>query len=118
MCHIGKYNYLDIIDICDFFREALQWGNVKDIKGYRSYLKRVKKAEDNNSQLVYNSEFDNLPQMIMEIYDLIVQSGHELPAEDEYNNPYDFRNHILNYCIDSNQKEFGGLRYNTYTDFR
>ena len=119
-CHVGRNDWLDIIDICRFFRIILEC--FEDVEHYDKYLKRVEKAvnskrNNKNCQRVFNNEFDNLPQMIVEIYNFFKTQKYPLVAEDEYEQVYNFKDHIQTYCINPNQKEFGGLRYSTNTQF-
>lgn len=148
-CHVGKNDWLDLIAICKSFRETIRnrmdYFKVGIGYKYQKYLSQVSKAvqdkeTNKDSMLVHNPEFNNLPQMIIEIYDYItkeydfcasddadaesyndprnhVMIEHKLVARDEYEVEYDFRNHITVHCIDANQKEFGGLRYSTRTGF-
>lgn len=125
-CHVGRNNCLDIIDICRFYREILQIFDEDDVDTYINYLERVDDAvkaqsSDESSQLVFNPEFNNLPQMIVSIYKFILDRGYELVPEDEYDEPYDFEDHILNHCTkvheDVNEVAFGGLQYSTSTGF-
>ena len=121
-CHVGKRDYLDIIDICRFFISLLERISNKEALYHCKYLKRLNKAVKHkddypNSPLVYNSKFDNLPQTLVNIYEFIINSGCDLVSQVEYGEIYDFKEHILKYCVDNTQKEFGGLRYNTYTNF-
>jgi hypothetical protein len=119
-CHIGRNNWLDLIDICKFFLKLLDIFE-EETEQYRKYLSKLNNAvvsmrENPSSKKVYNSRFDNLPDILIEIYHYIINKGYKLSSYDEYDDEYNFEIHIRS-CIDTTQKEFGGLRYSTNTDF-
>jgi hypothetical protein len=131
-CHVGKMDQLDLIAICTFFRSELF--ELKLYQDKRDYLKMVKRSIKTEDQI---SHFDDLPNVLMAIYDIInnrsedklflltdyqesdIINNSNVFSSDvltEYQGTYDFKKHI-SYCTNPNQKECGGLRYSTNTDY-
>lgn len=130
-CHVGRDNCVNLRALCIYFEEILEcMKENEEAENYQEFLTEVRETLEVMDSYrghvivkcahhpeIFEAKYDNLPEKIMGIYDFLVKEGMEFDPRDEYDHPYDFREFITVYCVNEEQKEFGGLRYSTGKDF-